>query len=210
MQVSEEQTGPIRRVQGTRRFGNGAKLVALVAIAVVSGVIWWLANRDGSGQDPEQAAGQSNAGTPGSSAANKPRFERVGGPVDGDDCRKRSYGTAKKYFKEHNCAALHQVLYASETERGKVLSSVSTVTMASPGDANGLKRLTDSDGTGNVTDLVTAGVRLPGGPKTVKGSGYASKVRGNTMIVVESGFFASSQHGDAFLTKVSKAALAKG
>lgn len=213
MRRADEDTGPIRAV-GTQaasvpKFGNGTKALALVLIAVLSGVLWWLLNRDGGGSnETTPAAGQSS--TPPSQTQSPKRFQRVGGPVNNQDCRKQSYGTAKKYFKKHNCQRLHQVLYSRKTERGEVLSSVSTVTMPDSKQAKELKAVTDADGAGNVTDLVTAGVRLPGGTDTLKGGGYASTQRGSKVIIVESGFFDGRPYDDAFLSKISQEALDEG
>lgn len=213
--TAEETTGPISRVSAQQRSSRTlVKILALVAVALVSGVLWWVVNGTGSSDRPRSS---NHSGHPGS--APQQRFQRVGGPVDNSGCAGHSYGTVQRFFGHNECVRLHQVLYTSHTARGKVLSSVSAVTMPKPKQAATLQRMIDSDDTGNVTDLVTAGVRLPGGPDTVKGGGYASQLRGAKLVIAESGFFdgkhddgkpGDKHSGEALLTKVSRAALSTG
>lgn len=219
---AEEVTGPIGSVPpapsrgGLARYGTPVKVLALVLIAVLSGIVWWLANRGGSHEEATANSGAAPAAGPSTNpaapgiAVGKYHFQRVGGPVDNSGCGPHSYGKVRGFFGEHDCAHLHQVLYETQTSHGKVLSSVSTVTMPNVKLASALKHLTDADATGNVTDLVTAGVRLPGGPDSIKGGGYASQRHGRKMIVVESGFFDGGHHDQDVLTKVSKAAVQTG
>lgn len=179
---------------------TGARAGGLGLVALLSGLIWWGANSTGT-PAPPAAHSQHQSG--------EFTFQPVHGPVGDTDCAHRSYGKAHKFFERTPCAALSRTLYSTTGANGeRVLTSVSTVTMPSASDAAALKGLTDADGTGNVTDLVSSGVRLPGGPKSLKGSGYASVQQGSVVRIAESGFFTGTGHGGStYLKKVSAAAL---
>lgn len=178
------------------------KAGALVLVAVVAGVLWWLTHQPSRTQAAPQHTPTTNAQRAGFD------FKLVHGPIDDANCGPHAYGTIKKFFDTNKCSSLKQSLYTTKDDSGApVVSSVSVVTMADPADAKKLKHLTDLDGTGNVTDMITGGVRIPNGPKTLKGGGYASRLAGNTVTIVESGYF-DGHPNDKTLTKISLGAVA--
>lgn len=179
-----------------RRPGNLLKGAVLVAVAVVSGLVWWLIRHD-STEPPTQAQG-----------GEKPAFDYklAEGPTVASDCAANSYGEVKKWFGGHQCTRLSRALYTVNSGKAKALVSVSLVTMPSPELAAGLKQLTDTDDAGNVTDLVKDGTaKIPKAPK-VAGGDYASNQAGAEVTIVEAAFF--EKHEDkALLNRITTGAL---
>ncbi|GAA1943223.1 hypothetical protein [Amycolatopsis minnesotensis] len=180
----------------SRRTGYLFKGAGLVAVAVVSGFLWWLIRHDGD-EPPSQAQG-----------GEKPAFDYklAEGPKVASDCAANSYGEVKKWFGDHQCTRLSRALYTVNSGKAKVLVSVSLVTMPSPDLAAGLKQLTDTDDAGNVTDLVKDGTaKIAKAPK-VAGGEYASNQAGAEVTIVEAAFF--EKHEDkALLHRITTGAL---
>lgn len=175
------------------------KGLGLVAIAVVSGVIWYLLNAGGGGAQSPQAQGEY-------------QFRKVTGPVSDSDCAANAYGDVADFLGTHPCQRLVRELYTSSPAAGsKVVTSVASVRMPNAQSAGALKRMTDTDDTGNVDDLVRAGVHLPGAPDDLGNGGYASIRRGKLVIIVESDYLGHAANPDRkLLVKVSQDALRLG
>jgi hypothetical protein len=174
------------------------KGAGLVAIAVVAGLLWYLIMH----KDPVQVA------DPQPSPTAEYGFAMVDGPIVSPDCVALSYGKTKKFFGDSNCKRLSRALYTGTAEGKKVLVSVVLVTMPDAAKAKQLKALTDTDGTGNVTDLVLDGTyKTQGGLKLSDEAGqYQSSVSGADVTLVLAKFL--DQHGDKpALAKVTAAAL---
>jgi hypothetical protein len=171
------------------------KAAGLVAIAVVSGLVWWLIRHGGG----EAAAGQ----TP---SEGEFTFATAEGPVVASDCAGHSYGSTRKWFAEHPCQHLSRALYVTETVGSRALVSVSLVTMPTAQEAHQLQTITQTDNTGNVEDLVKDGTaKIPGAPKVASGD-YQSRVNGNEVTIVEAEFFGGHKD-DALLQRISVDAL---
>ncbi|MFE0028683.1 hypothetical protein [Amycolatopsis sp. NPDC059021] len=167
------------------------KGAGLVAIAIVSGLIWFLIRHKSA---PEQVA-QPPANT------GEFTFSLVNGPLKSGDCAAKSYGTTQKLFQQTPCVSLSRALYTTESGGAKALVSVALVTMPDTASAAQLKTLTESDGTGNVTDLVKDGTyKAPGAPRvSADKAAYASKTDGNDVTIVLTDFFGG--HKDTPLLK---------
>lgn len=170
----------------------------LVAIAVVSGLIWFLIRHDST---PEPVA-QPPAKT------SEFDYQLVEGPSKSTDCAAKSYGEAQNYFKNTPCTALSRALYTVQYGDAKALVSVVLVSMPQASQATQLKALTDQDGTGNVTDLVRDHTYKAAGAPSVGGekAAYESQVSGSDVTIVLTDFYA--KHKDAVLLKrIAKDAL---
>ena len=96
---------------------------------------------------------------------------QIWGSSDVTDCVAHAYGTpVLAYLRSHQCHGIHRVL-ASTTVNGRQVGIAAenvTFTGASADKAyraaGGLAELVTKDGTGNVSDLIREGVRIPGGP----------------------------------------------
>ncbi|MEV6872001.1 hypothetical protein [Amycolatopsis sp. NPDC051128] len=176
------------------------KGAGLVAIAVVSGLLWFLIRHDST---PDQPVAQPPAQNTGQFT-----FTKVAGPEPSDDCAAKSYGETKKFFQENSCRSLVRALYTTESGGAKALVSVVLVGMPDSTKAKALKTLTEKDGTGNVTDLVRDKTFAGTGTPSVSGSdaAYASKVDGANTTIVLADFYA--KHTDkALIEKIADDAL---
>jgi hypothetical protein len=178
--------------------GRAVKGAGLVAIAVVSGLLWYLIVHT----DPPPVADQQPSPTAGYD------FVLAEGPVVATDCVAKSYGKTKQFFDDTNCKRLSRAIYTGKSDGRPVLVSVVLVTMPDAAKADQLKTLTDTDGTGNVTDLVKDGTyKTKGGLKLSDEAGqYQSSVSGDSITIVLAKFL--DQHPDKVaLAKVTAAAL---
>ncbi|SFQ05280.1 hypothetical protein SAMN05421810_104315 [Amycolatopsis arida] len=197
-------TAPLPRVPAAapeRSRGRRRHLLVaagLVAVAAASALVWSLV------RDAQRDPGQAVPVDPLTSGAF--RYQVVAGPVTTADCAANSYGAVHDWFTTHPCTRLSRSLYVTETAEVRALVSVAQVTMPTPALAQQLKAITDTDNTGNVSDLVRDGTAdLPGAPSVARGE-YASRSGGATVTVVEANFFAD--HRDpALLTRIATDAL---
>ncbi|WP_018685958.1 hypothetical protein [Actinokineospora enzanensis] len=199
------ETEWIPRVQGGRRpdepfqfqdetppaAGNPAltwalRIAGLVAVAVISGLVYWYI-ADDKGPDKHTA-------DPGpTTQAQAGRFVFTAHPdmprpqVD-NDCAKNSYANSKvaKFFGNSPCVNLTRQLFTTEVEGKKIYTSVSVVKMPDTDAAGDLQALTKKDGTGNVDDPIKAKlVKVDGLPSLGKG-GFQSALHGAQVVIVES------------------------
>ena len=197
--------GPQRR-SSSRALGIVLKGLGLVGVAVLSGLIWLTVH--GSGQRGGSQNGQASTIPQGTFP-----FTPVRQNVQDSNCGDHAYKRVKDFFGGSQCTQLTRSLYTTTVpDGGKVLVSVAVVQMTDASQATQLKALVDSNGTGNVYDLVAEGqVKVPGGPpKGVAGGGYASTVRDAQVTIVESDFFPGHPEDDALLGRVSVDALRLG
>ncbi|WP_173124528.1 hypothetical protein [Kibdelosporangium persicum] len=184
------------------------KGLGLVLVAVVSGMLWWLIQQ--SNNSTETSPQPSDSASP----QTKFRFvkhELVSEPVRDSNCARVSYEDVKKFFERKPCTGVTRELYTATVDGRKAYTSVAVVRMSNAADAQELEKLTRTDGTGNVNDLVKDGrVKVPG-LRSLGGGAFASKVSGNDVIIVESDFEGGSKNQDeAKLEEISTDALAFG
>jgi hypothetical protein len=192
-----------------------AVAAAVLALVVVCGVAVWLVN---SG-DPEGGAGD------GGTAGATPTAEV--GPVRGDvlpaggtqftveqvrvddTCAGHAYGDVATFLEGTDCLGLSRALYSASVEGAPVVVSVSRVTMADPATARELRGLADTNGSGNVSDLLREGVTFDGAPEALRSAEYASAVSGATVTIVESSWSDPATAGStAAVDAVATAGLA--
>lgn len=126
------------------------------------------------------------------------------------DCVGNSYGQVADFFRSTPCTRLQRYLYTSSIDGRPVVVSVSSVQMADEQAATALKKLADTDGTGNVADLLRAGVRVPGLPDALSDASYASTRNGSTVVIVEADYADPAQRADGGLERLSDAAVQLG
>lgn len=193
-------TAPMPRVPAepaaARRTGGPLlKGLALLAVAVVAGLVWWLVRHDSGGTPPVAQA-----------PAREFQFVMTDGPVAATDCAANAYADVKKWFGQHPCQRLSRALYTTGAGSSRALVSVAVVAMPSPEEAQQLKKLVDTDGTGNVNDLVRDGTaKIQGAPKLADGD-YLSRATGSSVTIVLSAFF-DGRTDDATLRRISREAL---
>jgi hypothetical protein len=212
---------PSRASRRRRRRRAGVLVLTLVVLAAAAAAVYWLSVRGRSaslgvsqhrpataGAGALRAAARSRrgrGGAPATATMGAFAFTKHHGPVRSGNCAEHSYGRTHRFLAHTPCRWVSRTLYASSTPKGSVVSSVSVVRMPSARQAAMLKRITEADGTGNVTDLVSDGINVPGGPSKIWGQGYVCEVRGTTVTIVESGS-AGGRAGNAYLKRVSAGA----
>lgn len=96
-------------------------------------------------------------------------------------CAVAAYGQVQQYFLRTPCKALDRALFAMVDEHGNTFAvSIAWVRMDTANEAKQLKRLVDTDGTGNVSPLGAAAV-----PAGFNGQYYGSDQRGSLTVIAE-------------------------
>jgi hypothetical protein len=129
--------------------------------------------------------------------------------VDEDgSCSGHAYGEVSAFFTGRDCAGLSRALYSTEVDGAPVVVSVSAVDMGDAESAAALQQLADSDGSGNVSDLLREGETYPGGPTRLHDAEYASAVEGSVVTIVESSWVRPGHGSTADLNRAAGVALA--
>lgn len=186
-----------------------ARRALLVAVAVLVlvlagvGVGMALSGGDGGGAStaaPEQPAQEE----PGPTGPTIGSVQEVGGvaftveAVDlRDTCTGHAYGEIASYFQSADCAGLSRALYSAQLGGRDVVVSVARVRMPDTAAARDLRGRADTNGSGNVNDLLREGVRYPGSPEELRRAQYASAVSGPTVTIVESSWVDPAAGGTA-------------
>jgi len=127
---------------------------------------------------------------------------------DGETCAGNADGEVAAYFDATNCASLIRELYTTEIDGVGVLVSVSRVTMPAEAAAEEFKVIVDSDGTGNVDDLLEAGERIDNGPTELIPEAYHSGLDGAVVTIIVAGWLDPAVTGDeAALDQLATEAL---
>ncbi|OLT38484.1 hypothetical protein BJF85_09075 [Saccharomonospora sp. CUA-673] len=167
------------------RLPVAAKVGGLIAIALVSGLVWWLIRYQPTTEGHAEAT--EDPLTSGEFA-----YEQVAGPEVSDDCAGNSYGRVVEWFEQQPCERVHRSLYETRDGDARALVSVVVVTMPEQRGAQELKVTTDTNGTGNVNDLVRDGTAgIEGAPNVAQGQ-YASRVVGAQLTIVEVAYYADA------------------
>jgi hypothetical protein len=186
------------------------RVVGLVAVAVISGVVWWYIQSDNSNGDP---TGYGGAQTEQQSSGKYDFKAEISSPSIDDDCGAHAYGTTQQFFGDKPCSKLTRSVFTTTIKDRTVYTSVSVVEFDDEDTAQALKQLTDSDGSGNVSDLVREGEVEVDGLSSLSGNdGYASERQGNRVTIVESDYKPGSDGGgdQDELDDVSRDALRLG
>lgn len=172
----------------------GVRILGLIVVAVVSGLVWFYVNNDGNSTSATDG-GESTVQQPEGQYRFTPH-EDMPEPKQVTDCAKHSYGQIKQFFTETPCDHLTRQLFVAQVEGRTVYTSVSVVVMPDQEKANELRLFTDKDGSGNVSDVVRdGGVKIKGLDRLSKSGGYASKLQGRDVVIIEADF-APSDKGD--------------
>ncbi|SOC46302.1 hypothetical protein SAMN05660748_0159 [Blastococcus aggregatus] len=188
-----------------------ALLVAAAVVLLVAGGVG--AGLGLAGRDDGEGAAAPEASTeePGPTAPAIGSVQEIGGvgftvqaaEVE-ESCVGHAYGQIAEYFQGSDCTGLSRALYSAQVGGRDVVVSVSRVRMPDTAAARDLRGRADTNGSGNVSDLLGEGVRYPGGPEKLTGAEYASAVSGPTVTIVESAWVAPSAGGtDAEIDKIA-------
>jgi hypothetical protein len=104
------------------------------------------------------------------------------------DCASHSRGRTQTSFEAENCVKATRSLATGQVGGRPVLYVVSRIEMATSEAAASVKQVLDSNGTGNLNDLLRERKTYPGAPIEMPISGYASVQKGKVVTVAEAGF----------------------
>jgi hypothetical protein len=185
---ADDGSGTPRR----RRLLLVAAAVALVVVLAVAGA--WAVTRGSDGTGTDQAGATTSApAAPASSGAlavgdtevvNGTTFTLQAVELD-DTCQGHAYDAVAGFFASSDCAGLSRSLWTADAGGQSAVVSLSRVTMSDVGNAQALRSLADTDGSGNVNDLLREGMRYDGGPAKLTAAQYASAQEGPTVTIVE-------------------------
>jgi hypothetical protein len=171
------------------------RILGLVAVAVISGVVWYYIISDGNAEN-------TATDDPGTEQQTEGAFDLdpspdMPEPQTDTDCAKHAYGRIQQHLQTNPCDHLAQQLFVTEVDGRTVYASVSVVTMPDEEKAAELRALTDEDGSGNVSDVVRDGaVAIEGMDRLSGGGGYAAKQTGNEVVIVEADLDPKDQSTD--------------
>jgi hypothetical protein len=172
------------RPKGNPALQWGLRILGLVAVAVISGVVWYYVTNDGKSPDTTADQGGTEQETEG-------RFDfsphpDMTSPATDENCAEHAYGRIQQHLQATPCDHLSQQLFVTEVDGRTVYASVSVVTMPDEEKAAELRALTDEDGSGNVSDVLRdGGVTIDGMDRLSGGGGYAAKQNGREVVIVE-------------------------
>lgn len=196
--------------------------VSLLAVAVAAGFVWWLIRHDpnpvtpaasgtpASSTSEQQPTTSPHPATPTQVRAGRFTFTPMAPTRVTSDCAAVAYGQVRDWLADNPCQRVSRGLYATTVGGGaKALVSVIVVTMPSDASASELKGITDTSGTGNVSDMLYDGtVQLPGAPQ-VAGGAYASELAGDAITIVEGAFY-DDYSAPALLDQIAATAIRIG
>lgn len=161
------------------------RIVGLVAVAVISGVVWWYIQNEDLGGSPTGYGG----GTEQQSSGKYDFTAEVDQAREDDACADHAYGETQRFLQDHQCARLTRSVFTTTIDGRTIYASVSVVEMADEDSARALRELTDTDGSGNVNDLVREGlVKVDGLDQLSGNDGYDSAQEGTRVTIVEADY----------------------
>jgi hypothetical protein len=187
------------------------RAAGLVVVALVSGLVWYYVINDTS-STPQNGADESGTQQP----QGRYQFvahEEMPTPDTNTDCSKHAYDETQTFLAQTPCDHMARQLFVAKVGGRTVYTSVSVVVMPDEEKADQLRRLTDTDGQGNISDVVRDDVVKIDGLTTLSGrDGYSSKQTGREVVIVESDFAPKDRSDDKkadqdLLDKVSDDAL---
>ncbi|HJQ02346.1 MAG TPA: hypothetical protein VJ851_12155 [Jatrophihabitans sp.] len=211
---SDEDWDPVDEAPRSR-----LKLVALVLggwLAVSLLVLVGLLAFGGHPGNRHQAGGPStsNAASGSGTPSSKPTEDLPAGWVrqagdDQTDCAAHSYGQVQSFFAKTPCSSVHRFLATTKQGERTVVIAASIVTFDTANQAERYLALVNSDGTGNISDLLREGVGYPGGPSKLPPAAFASRRSGSQVWVAEAAYTTgSSSTTDQTLRQIAQRATA--
>lgn len=194
-----------------RRWRPGGKIVAGLAAGVlvlaVLGI--WALGSSGSPVSGQQASRTAAPTSTPIRVAGGYQFTQHAARTDAD-CAANAYGKVADFFRATPCIKLDRALYTTTVDGRLLVASVAVVRLGTEQAATELKKLADANGTGNVSDLLRAGVRVPSGPDSLTDAGYAASRDGSSVVIAEADFADPAVHDGDLLDRVSQAAVQLG
>ena len=179
-------------------------LLAVVATAVVLGGRALFAGGTEDGAAPsgsgEASATSSQSSAPSTTQQIGELTFTQGAYEKTTDCASFAFGEIQDMLSATPCTQMERGLFLTKVGGKDVVITLAVVTMPDAGSAASLKSRADTDGTGNINDLLRDGIVPPGYPQDdgILGDGeYASSVDGDVVRIVQAAFVDGSKTTDA-------------
>ncbi|MGY1855602.1 hypothetical protein [Modestobacter sp. SYSU DS0290] len=200
---------------GAARGRRAVVLVAALALVLLAGVLGAVVlTSDDDDRAPDPVGATTEAPAPVADGPRSGHTEVVDGvtytlqvSLRDTSCAEHAYGSVASFFAENECTGLVRSLWSAEADGRSAVVSVAEVTMPDASLAQALRALADTDGSGNVSDLLREGVGYAGAPERLRGAQYASSQRGTDVTIVESAW-AGAAGTSAALDVLASSALA--
>jgi hypothetical protein len=184
-----------------------------VSLLVLAGLLAF-----GGHSHPQHQAGGSTNTPPasGSTPSAKPTDILPAGWVrqagdDQTDCAAHSYGQVRTFFGKTPCSSVHRLLATTKQGGRTVVIAANEVTFDTAAQAARYLALVNSDGTGNISDLLREGVGFPGAPSKLPEAAFASRQSGSQVWVAEAGYVTgSSSTADPALKAIAERGITTG
>ena len=144
-----------------------------------------------------RTAGQKSSRTRARLALRNPSA-RATGQADTRDCADLATGAVREYLLAHRCLALQRGTFSVSSGRDRAVVAVAWIEMGTDEDAEGLKEVLDSPGTGSIRPLDRR--------VTLTGQRYASDIDGTVVTTAEAEPVAGSVATKAFEEAAEQAA----
>jgi hypothetical protein len=120
------------------------------------------------------------------------------------DCAAHSYGQVQTFFAHTPCTSVQRLLATTNRSGRAVVIASSVVSFRTPAQAEQYLGLVNTDGTGNIADLLREGASYPGAPQQMPDAAYASRLDGNRVLVAEAGYVGgTSSASDPILREIA-------
>lgn len=130
---------------------------------------------------------------------------------DQTDCAAHSYGQVQTFFGKTPCSSVHRLLATTKQGARTVVIASNEVTFDTAAQAARYLALVDSDGTGNISDLLREGVGFPGAPSRLPAAAFASRQSGSQVWVAEAAYTTgSSATSDPALKAIAEKGITTG
>jgi hypothetical protein len=201
---------------GSGGRGRRGLVVGLVALVVVLLAVVGVLVVRGHGSDPGGSAGSGSSSAATSSGPRQGDTQVIGGTtytlqVSQTDktCKGHAYGAVEGFFDSSDCTGLTRALLSATVDGQPAVVAISRVTMPDESIATALLSLVNSDGTGNVSDLLREGRSYAGGPAKlpVEPREFDSRPDGKTVTIVETAWATSAAGSSASLDTLARDSL---
>jgi hypothetical protein len=184
-----------------------------VSLLVLAGLLLFGGHHSSTGH--RATTGQSPRTTATSQPSSQPTDVLPDGWVreagdDQTDCAAHSYGRVQSFFAKTPCSSVHRLLSTTNQGGRSVVVASNVVSFDTAAQAQRYLVLVNSDGTGNISDLLREGVSYPGGPsKLPTTAAFASRQLGGRVWVAEAAYVTgSSSSADPTLRAIAARAIA--
>lgn len=111
------------------------------------------------------------------------------------NCAAHSYGQVQGFLTRTPCSSVQRVLATTARNGRQIIIAAYVIHFATPGHAASFNSLVTTDGTGDITNLLAEGNRIPGGPSKLPDAAFASRQNGNTVSVAEAAYAVGASNG---------------